>query len=167
LERTALPPIETGSALDLLVLLGEGDALVRDFLFELCDSRDVLVDRLVNERPKGFGRLRLWTIRRWGFSDWPRHVPALSSEQNGFGIGLIRLRAQRFEAAPRKIPSTHRWKRTRTFSRDTNEFAAPTGRSIARLARGPKYTMSWRGFSNRVKLPTSTTRMSICDGSQG
>jgi hypothetical protein len=53
LERTALPPIETGSALDLLVLLGEGDALVGDFLFELCDGRDVLVDdRLMNERPK-------------------------------------------------------------------------------------------------------------------
>ena len=69
-----MPPIETGSALDLLVLLGEDDALVRDFLFELCDGRDVLVDRLVNERPKGFGRLRLWAIRRWGFSDWPRHV---------------------------------------------------------------------------------------------
>ena len=57
--------MEASSALDLLALLGEGDALGGDFLVEVCDGRDVLVnDRLVNERPKRFGGLQLGTIRR-------------------------------------------------------------------------------------------------------
>ena len=44
--------METGSALDLLALLGESDALVGDFLFKFLDVRDVLVDdRLIDERP--------------------------------------------------------------------------------------------------------------------
>ncbi|MGH6800838.1 MAG: hypothetical protein ACRECZ_05380 [Methylocella sp.] len=50
--------METSSCLNLLGLLGEGDALVGDFLFEFLDCCNVLVDdRLVDERPQGFGRL--------------------------------------------------------------------------------------------------------------
>jgi fructose-bisphosphate aldolase class 1 len=46
------PSMETSSCLDLLGMLGEGDALVGDFLFEICDCRDVLVDdRFVDKRP--------------------------------------------------------------------------------------------------------------------
>ena len=57
--------MEASSALDLLALLSEGDALGGDFLVEVCDGRDVLVNyRLVNERPKSFGGLQLGTIRR-------------------------------------------------------------------------------------------------------
>ena len=57
--------MESGSALDLFALLGEGDALGGDFLVELCDGCDVLVDdRLVDKRPKRFGGLQLRTIGR-------------------------------------------------------------------------------------------------------
>ena len=50
--------METGSFLDLLALLGEGDALVGDFRLEILDGRDVRVDdRLVDQRPERFGRL--------------------------------------------------------------------------------------------------------------
>ena len=57
--------MEPGSALDLLALLGEGDALGGDFLVELCDGRNVLVDnRLVDQRPQGFGGLQLRSIGR-------------------------------------------------------------------------------------------------------
>ena len=59
------PPMEAGAGLGLLALLGEGNALVGDFVFQLLDRRDVLVDdRLVDERPEGFGGLRLWTVGR-------------------------------------------------------------------------------------------------------
>src|SRR5271163_2279097 len=59
------PPMEAGAGLDLLALLGEGDALVGDFLFEVLDGRDVLVDdRLVDEGPQSFRRLELRTVRR-------------------------------------------------------------------------------------------------------
>ena len=44
-------------------LFGKGDALAGDFFFEFFDSRDVLIDdRLIDERPKGFGGLKLGTI---------------------------------------------------------------------------------------------------------
>jgi len=44
--------METSSCLDLLGMLGEGDALVGDFLFEICECRDALVDdRFVDKRP--------------------------------------------------------------------------------------------------------------------
>jgi len=44
--------MEAGSALDVLWLLGEGDALGGNFFFEILDGRDVLVnDRLVDKRP--------------------------------------------------------------------------------------------------------------------
>lgn len=57
--------MEAGSCLDLLALLGEGDALVGDFLFEILEGRNMLVDdRLVEERPQGFCRLQLWTVGR-------------------------------------------------------------------------------------------------------
>ena len=40
--------------------VGEGDTLGGDFLVELCDGCDVLVDdRLVDKRPKSFGGLQL------------------------------------------------------------------------------------------------------------
>ena len=43
--------METSSALDLLGLLSERDALGGDFLFELRDGRDVLIDdRLIDKR---------------------------------------------------------------------------------------------------------------------
>ena len=52
--------MESGSALDLFALLGEGDTLGGDFLVELGDGCDVLVDdRLVDKRPKSFGGLQL------------------------------------------------------------------------------------------------------------
>jgi hypothetical protein len=52
--------MEAGSALDLLALAGESDALVGDFLFKFLNVGDVLVDdRLVDQRPEGFSRLRL------------------------------------------------------------------------------------------------------------
>ena len=57
--------METGAALDLLTLPGEGGAAGGDFLFEIFNGRDVLGDdRLINKRPKGFGRRQLGTIRR-------------------------------------------------------------------------------------------------------
>jgi hypothetical protein len=57
--------METGSAADLLGLLSECDALSGDFCIEFLDGRDVVVDdRLVDKRPKGFGRLQLGTIGR-------------------------------------------------------------------------------------------------------
>lgn len=57
--------MEPGSALDLVALLGEGNALAGDCLVEIRDGRDVLVDdRLIDQRPKGFGGLQLWTIGR-------------------------------------------------------------------------------------------------------
>jgi hypothetical protein len=44
--------MKAGAFLDSVGLLGEGDALVGDFLFELLDGRDVLVDDpLIDERP--------------------------------------------------------------------------------------------------------------------
>ena len=56
--------MESGSALDLFALLGEGDTLGGDFLVELCDGCDVLVDdRLVDKRPKSFGGLQLRGVR--------------------------------------------------------------------------------------------------------
>src|SRR5208337_3035301 len=59
------PPMEGGAGSDLLAPLGEGDALVGDFLFEALDGRDVLVDdRLVDQRPQGFGRLQLGCVGR-------------------------------------------------------------------------------------------------------
>ena len=52
--------MESGLALDLFARLGEGDTLGGDFLVELCDGCDVLVDdRLVDKRPKSFGGLQL------------------------------------------------------------------------------------------------------------
>ena len=57
--------MKTGSCLDLLAPLGEDHALVGDFLFEVLDGGDVLVDdRLVDERPQGFGRLQLRSVGR-------------------------------------------------------------------------------------------------------
>ena len=57
--------MESGSALDLFLLLGKGDASLGDFRVELCDGCDMLVDdRLVDKRPKSFGRLQLRTIGR-------------------------------------------------------------------------------------------------------
>lgn len=57
--------MEAGATLDLLPLLGKGDALVGDFRVEFLESCDVLVDdRLVDKRPKSFGRLQLRTIGR-------------------------------------------------------------------------------------------------------
>jgi hypothetical protein len=44
--------MEIDARLDLFGLFGERDTLVGDFLFEICDSRDVLVDdRFVDKRP--------------------------------------------------------------------------------------------------------------------
>ena len=44
--------MEVDARLDLLGLLGEGNALVGDFLFEVRDVGDVLVDdRLVDDLP--------------------------------------------------------------------------------------------------------------------
>jgi hypothetical protein len=49
----------------LFALLGKGDALVGDCRVEFCDGCDMLVDdRLVDKRPKSFGRLQLRTIGR-------------------------------------------------------------------------------------------------------
>ena len=46
------PPVEVDARLDLLGLLGEGNALVGDFLFEVRNGRGVLVDdRLIDKRP--------------------------------------------------------------------------------------------------------------------
>jgi hypothetical protein len=57
--------MESGSALNLFALLGEGDTLGGDFLVELCDGCDVLVDdRLVDKRPKSFGGLQLRGVGR-------------------------------------------------------------------------------------------------------
>src|SRR6516164_444100 len=57
--------MKTGSCLDLLAPLGEDHALAGDFLFEVLDGGDVLVDdRLVDERPQGFGRLQLRSVGR-------------------------------------------------------------------------------------------------------
>jgi hypothetical protein len=57
--------MESGSALDLFALLGDGDTLGGDFLVELCDGCDVLVDdRLVDKRPKSFGGLQLRGVGR-------------------------------------------------------------------------------------------------------
>ncbi len=57
--------METGSVSDLVALLGKEDALVGDFLFEVLDGRDVLVDdRLVDQRPQGFDRLQLGCVGR-------------------------------------------------------------------------------------------------------
>jgi hypothetical protein len=57
--------METGSTLDLLGVLRQGDALVGRFLSSFLDGRDVLVDdRLVDERPWGLGTLQLWSVRR-------------------------------------------------------------------------------------------------------
>jgi hypothetical protein len=59
------PPMEAGSALDLLALLGEGDALGGDFFFEIC-RRDVLVDdRLIDKRQRAkTPQLNLWRALR-------------------------------------------------------------------------------------------------------
>ena len=44
--------MKADSSLDFVGLLGEGDALVGDFLFKFLDGCDVLVDdRLIDERP--------------------------------------------------------------------------------------------------------------------
>ena len=44
--------MEVDARLDLLGLLGEGNALVGDFLFDVRNGRYVLVDdRLINKRP--------------------------------------------------------------------------------------------------------------------
>ena len=44
--------MEVDARLDLLGLLGEGNALAGDFLFEIRDGRDVLVDDgLIDKRP--------------------------------------------------------------------------------------------------------------------
>jgi hypothetical protein len=57
--------MESGSSFYLLWLFGEGDTLSGDFGFEFFDGRDVLVDdRLVDKRPKGFGRPQLGTKGR-------------------------------------------------------------------------------------------------------
>ena len=57
--------MEAGSGSNLFALLGEADALVGDFLFELLDARDVLIDdRLIDQRPEGFGRLQLRAVGR-------------------------------------------------------------------------------------------------------
>lgn len=57
--------MESGPALDLFGLLGEGDTLGGDFLVELGNGRDVLVDNgLIEQSPKSFGGLQLGTIGR-------------------------------------------------------------------------------------------------------
>lgn len=57
--------MESGSALDLFALLGEGDTLGGDFLVELGDGCNVLVDdRLVDKCPKSFGGLQLRGVGR-------------------------------------------------------------------------------------------------------
>ena len=73
--------MESGSTFYLVRPFGQGDALAGDFFFEFFNGRDVLIDdRLIDERPKGFGRLRLGTIGRqinkantiWDFQiGWP------------------------------------------------------------------------------------------------
>jgi hypothetical protein len=56
--------MKAGAFLDSVGLLGEGDTLIGDLLFEILDGRDVLVDdRLVDQRPQCFRRLQLWTVR--------------------------------------------------------------------------------------------------------
>ena len=57
--------MEIGSSFYLLWLLGKGDAPLGDFCFEFLNGCDVLVDdRLVDERPQGFGRLQLRNVGR-------------------------------------------------------------------------------------------------------
>ncbi len=57
--------MESGPALDLFRLLGEGDTLSGDFRIEFCDGCNVLVDdRLADKRPKGFGGLQLRGVGR-------------------------------------------------------------------------------------------------------
>ena len=57
--------MEADARLDLFGLFGKGDALAGDFCVEFVDGCHVFVDdRLVDERPKGFGRLQLWSVGR-------------------------------------------------------------------------------------------------------
>ena len=57
--------MESGSCFYLRGPFGEDDTLLGDFCVEFLDACDVRVDdRLVDERPKGFGRLQLGTIGR-------------------------------------------------------------------------------------------------------
>jgi hypothetical protein len=57
--------MESGSCFYLLGPFGEDDAWLGDFCVEFLDACDVLVDdRLVDERPKGFGGLQLGTMGR-------------------------------------------------------------------------------------------------------
>src|SRR5580704_9398781 len=106
--------MESGSALDLFALLGEGDTLGGNFLVELCDGCDVLVDdRLVDKRPKSFGGLQLRGVGRQ--INEAHATPHCRAREGRCGSSLLRLRVRRLQAAPRKNPSTLRWKHTRRF----------------------------------------------------
>ena len=113
-----------GSALVLFAQLGEGDTLGGDFIVELCDVCDEPGDdRLVDKRPKSFGGLQLrgvgWQINEANAIgdfeiSWPM-PPRIVEHEKDDAAQRLRSRGRRLQAAPRKIPSTLRWKHTRRF----------------------------------------------------
>src|SRR5580704_17223491 len=105
--------MESGSALNLFALLGEGDTLGGDFLVELGDGCDVLVDdRLVDKRTKSFGGLQLRGVGRQineantiGYFEigWPMPSRIVEHEQDdaaracfGFACGGCKQRLEKF-----------------------------------------------------------------------
>lgn len=105
--------MEPGPALDLFGLVGEGDALGGDFLFELCDGRDVLVDdRLIDKRPKGFGGLQLRGVGRqineanaiWDFEiGWPMPSSIVEHEQDDAAQARFGFARKGFEQSLEKF----------------------------------------------------------------
>ena len=61
--RHERPPVEQGAVADDVLLLGEGDAAVGDRLIQALNGGKAAVgERFVDEGPKMFGRLELWTV---------------------------------------------------------------------------------------------------------
>jgi hypothetical protein len=74
--------MKAGSSLEFFRLLGEGDALVGDFLFKFLDGRDMPVDDwLVDQRPPLSFACFYCIAKPDGkpASAWPSFVPCLSA----------------------------------------------------------------------------------------